>query len=101
MTSISGHQLRAIKILNGGRTSGDVFSRKASFINRNADGTIVIDLDNTPSYRPFTLGRTGIAAPNTMPDSAIISQNEFDEAMKGITVQQKWAKDQKFDKTSA
>ena len=78
-----------------------IFSRKASFINRNADGTIVIDLDNAPSYRPFTLGRTGIAAPNTMPDSAIISQNEFDEAMKGITVQQKWAKDQKFDKTSA
>jgi hypothetical protein len=36
-----------------------------------------------------------------MPDSAIIAQNEFEEAMKGITVQQKWAKDQKFDKTSA
>ena len=36
-----------------------------------------------------------------VPDSAIISQNEFEEAMKGITVQQKWAKDQKFDKTSA
>ena len=93
MTLISGNQLRAIKAANGGRSIGDVFSRKASYINKHADGTIIIDPENIPSYRPFTLGRVGLAAPNSMIDSPTVTQDEYEEAMKGIIVQQKWAKD--------